>query len=93
MLRNARGGGWVYAQALRSVTRGWGGVRQRYVTPFFSLYIMYRLYVNDTSSKYGDHNLSIRPSISAIDRSSDYMSECVIYATMDFQETAFAANY
>ena len=26
MLRNARGGGWVYAQALRSVTRGLGGV-------------------------------------------------------------------
>ena len=25
VLRNARGGGWVYAQALRSVTRGWGG--------------------------------------------------------------------
>ena len=25
VLRNARGGGWVYAQALRSVTRG-GGV-------------------------------------------------------------------
>ena len=35
VLRNARGGGWVYAQALRSVTRGWGGVRQRYVTSFF----------------------------------------------------------
>ena len=36
MLRNARGGGWVYAQALRSVTRGWGGgLRQRYVTSFF----------------------------------------------------------
>ena len=31
MLRNARGGGWVYVQALRSVTRG-GGLRQRYVT-------------------------------------------------------------
>ena len=26
VLRNARGGGWVYAQALRSVTSGWGGV-------------------------------------------------------------------
>ena len=25
VLRNARGGGWVYAQALRSVTRVWGG--------------------------------------------------------------------
>ena len=25
MLRNARGGGWVYAQALRSVTWGGGG--------------------------------------------------------------------
>ena len=25
VLRNARGGGWVYVQALRSVTRGWGG--------------------------------------------------------------------
>ena len=36
VLRNARGGGWVYAQALRSVTRGWGGgLRQRYVTSFF----------------------------------------------------------
>ena len=35
MLRNARGGGWVYAQALRSVTWGGGGLRQRYVTSFF----------------------------------------------------------
>ena len=35
VLRNARGGGWVYVQALRSVTRGWGGLRQRYVTSFF----------------------------------------------------------
>ena len=35
VLRNARGGGWVYAQALRSVTRGGGGLRQRYVTSFF----------------------------------------------------------
>ena len=71
-----------------------GGVRQRYITPFFSLYIMYRLYVNDTSSKYGDHNLTIglvfQQSIEAVNA---YMSECVIYATMDFQETAFAANY
>ena len=25
VLRNARRGGWVYAQALRSVTKGWGG--------------------------------------------------------------------
>ena len=50
---------------------------------------LYILYVNDTSSKYSDHNLTIRPSISAIDRSS----ECVIYATLDFQETAFSANY
>ena len=30
------GGGWVYVQALRSVTRGWGGgLRQRYITSFF----------------------------------------------------------
>ena len=36
------------------------------------------VYFNDTSSKYGDHNLTIRPSISAINRSS----ECVIYATL-----------
>ena len=35
VLRNARGGGWVYAKALRSVTRGLGGLRQRYVTSFF----------------------------------------------------------
>ena len=35
VLRNARGGGWVYVQALRSVMRGWGGVRQHYVTSFF----------------------------------------------------------
>ena len=33
MLRNARGGGWVYAQALRG--GGGGGLRQRYVTSFF----------------------------------------------------------
>ena len=33
VLRNARGGGWVYAQALRGV--GGGGLRQRYVTSFF----------------------------------------------------------
>ena len=37
------------------------------------------VYFNDTSSKYSDHNLTIRPSISAINRSS----ECVIYATLD----------
>ena len=35
MLRNVRGGGWVYAQALLIVTRGWGGLRQRYVRSFF----------------------------------------------------------
>ena len=31
VLRNARGGGWVYAQALRG---GGGGLHQRYVTSF-----------------------------------------------------------
>ena len=37
VLRNAGEGGWVYAQALRSITRGWGGggLCQRYVTFFF----------------------------------------------------------
>ena len=36
VLRNARGGGWVYVQALQSVTSGWGGgLRQRYVMSFF----------------------------------------------------------
>ena len=42
MLRNARGGvggGGVYAQALRSVTRGWGGyLRERYVTSIFFIF-------------------------------------------------------
>ena len=36
MLRDARGGGWVYARKRYEALReGAGGVRHRYVTPFF----------------------------------------------------------
>ena len=35
MLRNARGGGWVYALALRGGGGGGGVLRQHYVTSFF----------------------------------------------------------
>ena len=35
VLRNARGGGWVYAQALRSVTRGGVGYVSALRNAFF----------------------------------------------------------